>query len=75
MRRFLSDEDGQAIVEYLLMLMVAISIVAILASGVRRIVLGLWQVMACEISAACPHCPPPEEVVGKIASNCKQGGG
>ena len=60
MRKFWSDEDGQAILEYLLMLSVALSILIILSTGMRRSILVLWRYLYRRTAAACPSCPFPE---------------
>jgi Flp pilus assembly pilin Flp len=60
--KLLGSESGQAILEYVLMLMVAISVVAILSSGLKTSLLSLWEFMARQIAAACPGCPPPPNV-------------
>ncbi|MCC7441377.1 MAG: hypothetical protein IT285_07080 [Bdellovibrionales bacterium] len=70
MNAFLKDEGGQAIVEYVVMLGVTVTIVGTLAQGLRAIILVLWQTMTCDISAACPTCPPAEEIRNKIANGC-----
>ncbi len=56
MRDLLKDEGGQAIVDYVLTLLVVVSVVTILAKGFRTTLLSLWQMMAREISAPCPGC-------------------
>ena len=67
-----SDESGQAVVEYILMLLVAIGVVAVMANGFKRIILGLWQEMACDIAAPCPDCAPPGSVKNRLSSgSCK----
>jgi Flp pilus assembly pilin Flp len=56
MRHFLNDENGQAVVEYVLMLAVVVSVVSIMASSFRRILFQFWTQMSKEISAGCPKC-------------------
>ncbi|MFZ9594482.1 MAG: hypothetical protein ACO3A2_00185 [Bdellovibrionia bacterium] len=51
-------EQGQALVEYLLMLLVAFSVVGSLSFGFKRILLRIWGVYHKEISSPCPSCPP-----------------
>lgn len=58
------SESGQAIVEYLLMVMVALSVAATLAFGFRKAFFRMWMQMACEITAPCPHCQAPPEIRG-----------
>lgn len=62
MKKLLHDEGGQAIVEYMLMLTVAIGAVTIIAVGFRRSIFKLWTTLAKEISAACPGCPPDPSI-------------
>jgi len=53
----LGDESGQALLEYIFMILVAISTVAIIHSGFRTGLKGLWSFYSSEIIAACPGCP------------------
>ena len=61
-RAFLRDEEGQAVVEYVLMLITAISVVALMGAGLRRSLFTVWEFFAKQISAACPGCPPDPSV-------------
>ncbi len=54
MRRFLQDENGQAIVEYLLMLSVAMTFVGIIVPGMKKLLRPLWTFYIRSITAACP---------------------
>jgi len=65
------NESGQGILEYILMLAVAVSVFGVLANGFKNIVLGTWQKMACEVAAPCPGCRPPESVDNKLATTCR----
>lgn len=56
------EDDGQAVLEYLLMLAVTVSVLGVLASGMRRVLVELWEKMARQIAAPCPGCTPPESV-------------
>jgi len=56
------DQRGQTIVEFILVLVIAISVVAILGKGLRSTLYGIWTFYSREISAACPGCPPDEKV-------------
>lgn len=62
MRPSHSDQRGQAILEYVLMMLIVVSMVAILSKGLKSSLLVIWQFMAQRISAACPGCPPPPNV-------------
>ncbi len=58
MRKDLSkDESGQAIVEYVIILAMVVSVVTMMSSQLRRALFTFWETMAKEISAACPDCP------------------
>jgi hypothetical protein len=53
-------EEGQAIVEYILLLSMVVGVAIMINSGFRRSTLRLWNTMAKEIAAGCPTgCPPP----------------
>lgn len=56
----LRDDGGQVIVEYIIMLSLAIGVVAIMARAFKGTIIGLWKTFAKEISAACPKCPPTQ---------------
>jgi Flp pilus assembly pilin Flp len=57
------DDNGQAIVEYALMLSVAVGLVGLIAVGFRSSIIGLWKSFARDITSACPTgCPPPANV-------------
>jgi Flp pilus assembly pilin Flp len=60
--RLLNDERGQAVVEYILMLVLALSVVTVIGLGFRKTLFKLWTLFAQEISAACPGCPPDPNV-------------
>jgi Flp pilus assembly pilin Flp len=57
LRKLLFDESGQAIVEYILTLSIAVGIVTIIAKGFRKALFDLWEEMTKQIAAACPGCP------------------
>jgi hypothetical protein len=55
---FQSDpESGQAIVEYILMVMVALSFVAIIGIAFRKSVVGMWGYYIYETTSAAPGAP------------------
>ena len=58
----LSSQRGQAILEYVLMMLIVVAMVAILSKGLKSSLLIMWEFMAQKISAACPGCPPPPNV-------------
>lgn len=49
---------GQALIEYLLMLIVALSLVTVITGFFRKSTIALWGYYTRQISAACPGCPP-----------------
>jgi Flp pilus assembly pilin Flp len=57
MRKLFRDESGQAMVEYIIGLVMAVAFVSALAIGFRRITKGMWLKLTHEIAAACPSCP------------------
>jgi hypothetical protein len=51
---FRTSEDGQVLVEYLLMLSVSLALLIGIQSSFRGSVFKVWKQFAIEISAACP---------------------
>jgi len=64
MGRLAKDEEGQAFVEYMLMILVALGIVTAIAQGFRGSIMKFWRQMAKEVSAACPTCPTKDPQLG-----------
>lgn len=54
---FQVSEKGQATVEYILMLVFALSLVGLIASSFRSTTSQVWQFYTKQIAAACPGCP------------------
>ena len=52
------DQQGQAFVEYMLILLAVVSVVTVLGMGFRKSLFKIWTVFTQEIAAACPTCPP-----------------
>lgn len=50
-------DSGQAIIEYILTLSIAMAVIVILSAGIRRPMSRVWSTLAREIAAACPTCP------------------
>jgi Flp pilus assembly pilin Flp len=61
LRAFLMDESGQAIVEFMLLMLVIIGIVGALKEGLKRLTVKLWSFFARKIAAPCPACDAGEE--------------
>jgi uncharacterized membrane protein len=53
-----SNDGGQALVEYVLMLAVSLSIVAAIGYGFKKGLVKLWSIFHKEISSPCPACQP-----------------
>jgi hypothetical protein len=53
---------GQAVIEYMLMILVALSVAGLLGFGFRKIFFKVWMQMACEVTAPCPHCAAPAPI-------------
>ena len=58
----IKGKKGQAVLEYILMALVVLSIASALAFGLRRIAFKVWFQMACRITAPCPHCQPLPDI-------------
>ncbi len=52
--------DGQAIVEYLIMITLALALVTSFNSSIRKSLAGLWTFYTQSVSAACPTGCPAE---------------
>lgn len=65
------QNSGQAIIEYLLILLFVVTLIGGMAAGFRGVIVGYWQEMSCDIAAPCPHCDPPDSVKNKIAQTCR----
>ncbi len=51
---FRSSEDGQVLVEYILMLSVSIALLIAVQKSFRGSIFKVWKQFAIEVSAACP---------------------
>jgi Flp pilus assembly pilin Flp len=56
LRRFYRDESGQAITEFMLLLLVTIAIVAFMKNELKRVTSRFWVLLARRIAAPCPSC-------------------
>jgi len=56
-----TEESGQAILEYVIMLSMAVGVVILIAVGFRRSIFHVWKGFNREIAAACPGCPPNDQ--------------
>lgn len=55
-RRFARDDSGQAILEFMLLMLVMISVVTFLKVSVRNLTVRLWSGFGKKIGAACAGC-------------------
>ncbi|MGZ3713549.1 MAG: hypothetical protein ACXVBE_17420 [Bdellovibrionota bacterium] len=55
-RAFLMDESGQAIVEFMLLMLVIVSIVGTLKVGLKTLTVKLWFMFGRKIAAPCATC-------------------
>ena len=52
-----ADQEGQAVIEYVLMVSVTVGATGALVYGLRKTLFKLWSALAMDITAACPGCP------------------
>ena len=53
-----SNEVGQALVEYLLLMTVAIGVASAFGNSIRGAILGFWTYITRSVTAGCPTgCP------------------
>jgi hypothetical protein len=70
----LKKNSGQAILEYILLLIIMLSLGSILIGGIQKSRDKLWKQMLCDVSRACPKCAIPETVKNALPRsgvNCK----
>ncbi|NDF15515.1 hypothetical protein EB061_09365 [bacterium] len=69
-----SDQKGQAILEYVIVLGIILSFAGLIRFGLQKSRDRLWKVMICDISAPCPGCPAPESAKKLLpkAGSCAQ---
>jgi Tfp pilus assembly protein PilW len=51
------QDSGQAIVEYVVTLMMALLILSIVTAGFNASLRKTWKKLAFQIAAGCPNCP------------------
>ena len=59
--RFLKDESGQAILEFMMVLLMTIIVVGTLKTSLTQMTAKLWGFFARRIAAACPGCDAGED--------------
>jgi len=55
-------QSGQALVEYVLTVVLVMSLFFLFNRAILTRIGSLWKTMAAEIAAACPNCTPPEQI-------------
>jgi Flp pilus assembly pilin Flp len=50
-------EEGQAVVEYVLMLFLALLLVATINGSLNQSIRSMWTLIVRDVSAPCPQCP------------------
>lgn len=61
MRSFLKDESGQAIIEFFLLMLVTIGVVAFLKNNLKNLTVKFWTFLGKRIAAPCPTCSAGQE--------------
>ena len=68
------NNAGQAIIEYVLLLSMIISMTSLMIAGVRSNRDKMWKRILCEVSAACPDCqstPSAKAALPQSGFSCK----
>ncbi len=63
-----SNQSGQAIIEYVIMLAIVLSVSGVIQFGMTRSRNKLWKKIICEVSAPCPGCASPESAKNTLRS-------
>ncbi len=63
-----SDESGQAVVEYIILLALVVGLVAGISLIFRGTIYRFWAVIGAEVSAPCPGCTPVDEGIQRMRS-------
>jgi hypothetical protein len=69
-----SDQKGQAILEYLIVLAIILSFAGLIRFGLQKSRDRLWKRVICDVTAPCPGCPAPESAKRLLpkAGDCPQ---
>ena len=73
--RLQNRESGQALVEYVLLLVILLSMGGIIIVGIQSARDNMWKRLLCEVSAACPDCKSTESAknaLPKATIKCKK---
>lgn len=60
-RAFLNNQDGQAIVEYVLLLAMALGVLVGMRVSIKRVTARLWSMLAARIAAPCADCAAEDD--------------
>jgi len=56
MEKFLREQDGQVLVEYILMLAFVVTIVTLMSTSLKSSLFKMWNFYGKMIAAPCPGC-------------------
>lgn len=56
------QQSGQALVEYVLTVLLVLGLFTMFNNAIVGRITSLWKVMAGEIASACPACERPEQI-------------
>jgi Flp pilus assembly pilin Flp len=60
--RRIQSQAGQAVIEYVLILAIVMSVMVVLNRGLQTSIRTIWVTLAKEIAAPCPKCEPPRQM-------------
>ncbi len=68
-----NSRSGQALIEYILLLSIILSITGLIVAGVKTTRDKMWKQMICDISAACETCRSTESAQRALprSGDCK----
>jgi Flp pilus assembly pilin Flp len=61
-KAIIRNQQGQAVLEYMLMLSVALAVVTTISIGFKKSLFTIWGIFSKEISAPCPGCAADPKV-------------
>lgn len=61
-RALLLSTQGQAVIEFILVMVIALVMIMGLNFGLRRVMNQVWGSMICDITAPCPHCDADPDI-------------
>ena len=60
-KRFIQEESGQAVLEFILLLLAVVAITGSLKMMLKQMTAKMWSFMAKKIAAPCPSCDAGSE--------------